>query len=425
MCRNRAHCACLATLRGLAFLLLVIHPTGVTAAPKVETSLVARMRYEGADGAFLGPPVPGFRDVVMTRGLLGLRVADAPGDALFLQLGWHDEARREPRALPTDVNRLDLHQAYLDVAVGGSTRARLGRQELVLGSARLVGTRDAPNIRRSFDGVVVETRRRGWQLRTLALTTVEIEPGAFDDQSDPGNWLAGLYATRGATEDAHGLDLYALWYQLDDAPFGPGRGHERRWSWGLRTFGESGPFDHNVEVILQTGGFGAGAIRAWTIASDLGFTLPVAGSAPRLGLKANITSGDRDPADARLETFNPLFPNLAYFSDAATIAPQNHSDVQLSVGWRASPTLTLRVAGDVFWRTSAADAVYRANGTPIPVASTSHQAARQLEFGFTWTPSRQLEVRGAVVDWRPADSLVMAGSQRTRFVMLSVLGRAP
>jgi hypothetical protein len=36
---------------------------------------------------------------------------------------------------------------------------------------------------------------------------------------------------------------------------------------------------------------------------------------PRLGLSIDVASGDRNPHDDKLETFNPLFPNGHYLAD--------------------------------------------------------------------------------------------------------------
>jgi hypothetical protein len=390
----------------------------------LEPATALRLRYEGADAAFLGPPTDEYRDVLMTRILASMKASDRDGRALFLQLGWHEEHGRVPRPLPTDDDGLDVQQAYIDVPVTAASHLRVGRQEVVLGSARLVSVRDSPNIRRSFDGAVWELRRGTWNTRVMALAPVAISRGAFDDGSDRSTRFGGVYATKTFDRES-GLDLYALGYRRDGARFQAGTGLERRASWGTRLFGRRGAVDHNVEAILQTGRFGRGSIRAWTVASDLGWKVSSGPAAPRLGLKANVTSGDRDRADRRLQTFNPLFPNLAYFSEASTLAPENHADLQPSVGWKPTATTSLRVSGDAFWRTSVGDAVYRANGMPFAVSSRSRFVASQFEIDASWAPRGPFELRASFVDWRPSRSLEAAGARTTRFVMMSVSARWP
>jgi hypothetical protein len=63
-----------------------------------------------------------------------------------------------------------------------------------------------------------------------------------------------------------------------------------------------GHWDVNDEAIYQFGQFGSGAVNAWSVAIDHGFTLKNLWSQPRLGLRAAIASGDSNPADADLQT---------------------------------------------------------------------------------------------------------------------------
>src|SRR2546423_1533754 len=62
-------------------------------------------------------------------------------------------------AAPPYSDRLDVQQAFLDlrfpVTKGPEADPilRIGRQEMAFGSQRLVSIRDAPNVRRAFDGV--------------------------------------------------------------------------------------------------------------------------------------------------------------------------------------------------------------------------------------------------------------------------------
>jgi hypothetical protein len=85
-----------------------------------------------------------------------------------------------------------------------------------------------------------------------------------------------------------------------------------RHSVGTRLWGEATAIDYNVEVVGQWGAIEPVRIRAWGVASDVGYRLALPGR-PRVGLRADATSGDRRPTDATLGTFNGLFPSAAYF----------------------------------------------------------------------------------------------------------------
>ena len=110
--------------------------------------------------------------------------------------------------------------------------------------------------------------------------------------------------------------------------------------------------------MLQAGEFGGGDILAWTAASDLGQTFAALPWSPRVGLKANIASGDRDPLDGDLETFNALFPRGAYFAESGLIGPANFIDVHPSLTLNPAPTIAVTADVDFFWRQSTRDGLY-------------------------------------------------------------------
>ncbi len=75
---------------------------------------------------------------------------------------------------------------------------------------------------------------------------------------------------------------------------------------------EERALDFDYEGVWQFGSFGADGIRAWTFASDTGYSFPNVRLKPRISVKADISSGD-DPSSHSLGTFSPLFPIGDYF----------------------------------------------------------------------------------------------------------------
>ena len=124
--------------------------------------------------------------------------------------------------------------------------------------------------------------------------------------------------------------------------FDAGSGREQRHSVGGRVWGRTDFWDYNYEMVFQWGRFSDGAIRAWTTASDTGFRIESAPLRPRIGLKADIASGDNDLADHTLGTFNALFPKGAYFSQADLLGPYNLMDLHPSVELHLTKSLKLR-----------------------------------------------------------------------------------
>lgn len=360
-----------------------------------------RERYELLDN-------PGFSDAdrdtngyALQRYMLHADLHAGEHLRFFAQLKSSLENGRNGGPRPTDEDRIDLHQAFADgeVRIGdvASVSLRVGRQELEFGSSRLISIRESPNVRRSFDGVRATASARGWRLDGLAFAPVETKPGTFDDGDEHGGRLWGAYATGPAIGEALGLDLYFLGSTKDDATYEQGTNDEHRRTIGTRIWGAPGAWDYNFEFVYQWGSFGGDDISAWTVASDTGYTLAELPARPRLGLRANVTSGDHDPFDSRLETFNPLFPKGAYFGEASLIGPQNHIDVHPMLDLHVLPNLQLTLDWDFFWRESTRDSIYQVSGAPlVSGAANDHRyVGSQGSLQVTWRPERHVEIVGA------------------------------
>ncbi|MFO1499392.1 MAG: alginate export family protein [Verrucomicrobiota bacterium] len=300
---------------------------------------------------------------------------------------------------PTDRDRFDLHQAFADLRaldmVDRSLTLRLGRQELAYGSSRLISVREGPNVRLSFDGAKGMWKSDSWQVDAFAVKPARTQPGVFDDDPDPHQSLWGIYSVaavppfRGAK-----VDLYYLGLERGQARFDQGAARETRHSFGGRIWGRDRSWDYNFEAVYQYGTFGHEEIHAWTVASDTGYTLLDAPFSPRFGLKANITSGDQNPEDAGLQTFNPLFPRGAYFGEPALIGPANHIDVHPSVDLNLSRRLRLNLNWDLFWRESVRDGIYGPALNLIRSGRDSNErlVGHQFEALLEWRLNRHLLV---------------------------------
>lgn len=305
-----------------------------------------------------------------------------------LMRGSEDGRLGGPR--PLDRDDADVHQLFAEIGASrgaGEWLVRAGRQELSYGSSRLISIRESPNTRLSFDGVKAVYRGRDWQFDALWMRPVEIDPHQFDNQSRDREQLWGVYAT-GPVAPTLGLraDLYYLGLKREDAAYLQGTADEVRHSVGTRLFGKAQDWDYNFEGIVQSGNFGGSDIRAWTVASDTGFTFARAPWKPRLGLKANVTSGDDDPTDRRLGTFNALFPKGAYFNELALIGPFNHTDLSPSLTLRPASTLTFTTLANFFWRTEMEDAVYNNGGDIVrqPAGSSARYVGSALQAQLDW-----------------------------------------
>ena len=183
--------------------------------------------------------------------------------------------------------------------------------------------------------------------------------GIFDSQRDPNQALWSVYGS-GKPSDLRGaaLDLYYLGFQDDQGDCVQSTASETRHSVGGQLWGKAAGWDYNFESLFQWGHFGSAEIRAWTVASDTGHAWKDVPLQPRLGLRANIASGDDDPNDDVLETFNPLYPRSNYFNKLATLGPRNFFDVHPFLTLKPHERLSVTADWDFFWRQSLNDGLY-------------------------------------------------------------------
>lgn len=298
---------------------------------------------------------------------------------VFAELGNAVAVGREGGPGPTDENRLDLQLAFADLrfqAAGAEWVTRAGRQELAFDpTQRFVGVREGPNLRQAFDAVRINARAGQIHVSAFAGRPVAYRPGVFDDAGAPGSAFSGLYAARVA--DRLWTSLYVYEYRHDAARFGAIAGRERRTAWGMRVADRIAELDYDAEAMIQRGSVGSARVRAWAIAALAGWTFRRLPGAPRAGIQFDLASGDSDPADDRVGTFNPLFYKGNYFTEAPIGSLSNVRHVKLSLSARPAPATTMSISVADLARLKRDDLVYLAPLVPQPRSA----GARSLHTG--------------------------------------------
>jgi hypothetical protein len=376
--------------------------------PKTYLSFGAdiRERFEANDAAVFGVSPNRNNDYLISRmeGHADLRVAEQV--QVFIQFE-SDYAPWKTMLTPVDRDVLDLEQAFVIVTepVGdGTARVRLGRQQMNFDLQRFVSDRDGPNVRQSFDAAWGEYENGPWKFITFYSQPVQIinfggQP--FDDYSSGGNTFSVVRAQRELFGWATVSGYYAYFTQ-DNANYLTVSGNERRDSIDVRFFAKTNGFDGDLEVMSQTGSIGNDTIRAWAVGSVSGYTFADVGWTPRLGFQFDAASGNSNPRDNVLQTFNPLFPNGYYFTLAGYTGYTNLIHVKPSVAVHPTKQLTLTLAGAAQWRQTTADAVYVQGSVPVP--GTAGQPGRytgtygQLRLDWTMTPYSSFAVEAVHFD---------------------------
>jgi Alginate export len=292
----------------------------------------------------------------------------------------------------------------------------LGRQEVVLGTGRLLDDNEGVNVRSAFDGFRVGYDKPKGRIDLLAIKPVEINPGAWDDIPNPAITLFGLYASNLYWSSQFITDIYFLDYDSKSATYGKQTAREQRRMIGWRYFnrlpGEPprAGFDYNGEAGFQWGSFGNRSIRAWGTGGNIGWTLSDPMWRVRFGLQADALSGDNGQPNT-LGTFNALFPRGAYFGPKfALIGPANLLSVQPQLWFHP----VLNVTGDLcwiwFWRENTNDALYSFENVPLRPANPN--GARYIGSQLN------LEIRWAISEHFLA-ALNLAGSMAGTFLQQS------
>jgi Alginate export len=316
---------------------------------------------------------------------------------------------------------INLQFAFMDVIPYLTEDERLtlraGRFGMSLGSGRLVATRAAPNIPFKFDGFEAVYDRPFWHATAFVTRPVIEHTDRFDSEDD-GTGFWGLYLTRWFDDSRKsGIDVYYLGISREHGQYASGTGKELRHSFGTRWFGERNQWDWNGEGVAQVGEFGNESILAWTASVDAGYTWEASWK-PRLGLKADIASGDNNPTNGAQGTFDALYFKSGYFNDASLIRPENIIDVHPNLSANLTRAITIDGGADVFWRYSRNDAVYAVPGfVAIPALKTASAfVGTALDVNLEWRAQRHLSFLASYVHFLSGDYIHAAGGRDVNYV---------
>jgi Alginate export len=139
-------------------------PLSADGTTSLSLSGELRVTYErfGNQNFGLTPPDPD--GYFLQRYLLHTDVHAGPRVRVWTELnsGFENGCIGGPRPV-IDEDKLDLHQAFVDVTVGVAASAavlRVGRQEIALGSGRMYALREGPTVRLPSQEAQPETRAR-------------------------------------------------------------------------------------------------------------------------------------------------------------------------------------------------------------------------------------------------------------------------
>lgn len=298
---------------------------------------------------------------------------------------------REGRERPVDVDRLDFNQLFIDINIvtGEQKRVlaglvlRAGRHELDFGAGRMISIRELPNVRSAYDGFRIAATIRSWTIDAFAVRPAETNRGFFDNGTERGTDLWGVYAVHHFPHELN-IDVFYLGNKRDRAPFSNGVAQETRHSVGGRLWHVDSRLNWDVEMAYQFGKFANGDIHAWGVSSRIVYSLSSRGLRPKVSLNAGLNSGDRS-AGPDNNTFYPPAPNGAFFGAVGALGPGNVAGFAPKFSIAPTRNIFIDTYWYFFWRQQINDGVYNVPGFPSkPPLSNSRFIGSQAEIDIVW-----------------------------------------
>ena len=306
--------------------------------------------------------------------------------------------------LVTDRNHADILNLFTDIKVAsvnnGPVYVRVGRQEMLYGSQRLISTLDWVNTRRTFQGVKAFWRTPTWDVDAFWMRPMVIEKGNVDNWDTQQNFY-GLWATN-KPKPGHLIDLYFL--SLDNnrnlSSANVLAGNILQGNSNLHTLGGrfAGNFDnllYELEGMYQFGQRSNLDISAFAVASGVGYRLPLPMN-PQAWIRYDFASGDSKSNDGRSNTFNQLFPFGHYYMGFLDrVGRQNIHDINAQFTLHPMPWVTFISQYHRFYLANNTDYLYNAAGLATmrdPTGQSGSHVGDEIDFRANFHVSRHQDV---------------------------------
>ncbi len=271
--------------------------------------------------------------------------------------------------LPIDQNQSDLLNLFADLKLyevkDKPIYFRIGRQELLYGSERLISPLDWANTRRTFEGIKGFWHGDKLDIDAFWVKPVVVSPSHFD-AADANRGFAGLWTTY-RPRKGQAIDLYYLYldqhFQLVPVVPPAGRGGQVVNTFGARYAGDYHHVLWDAEGMFQFGKITDQSISAAAVTTGLGYHFADVPMNPIFWVYNDFASGD--DSGGRGGTFNQLFPfGHFYFGFIDAVGRQNIEDLSMQLSANPTKWITTFVQGHFFYLDSGKDALYNAAAAP-------------------------------------------------------------
>ncbi len=325
-----------------------------------------RERWEATDGPFSVTPASSY---LLSQERLGLQFTPTPWLQFFAQA-------EDARALfykatlgNTISDPFDLHQAWLAVGrrEGNGFYMQLGRQEFVIGSARLLQASETQwnNTARTFDVARGSYTNNFFKTELLAGSVVLMNPTGLDEHK-PGDHVYADYNTfthllRGASVEPYFIAHTSMGVSSKEKV----TGDMDTLAAGGRIVGKlRGGVDYNFEAVHEFGSYSSDHLNAAGLVAGGGWTITQSGWRPRVSGDYAYASGDDGRKDGSRETFDNMYgSNQPMSSLTGQFDWKNIKNLRTGVEFYPLRRLQVKLDGRDLWLASTADGLYNCAGT--------------------------------------------------------------
>ena len=279
--------------------------------------------------------------------------------------------------LASDANHTDMLNLFADIKLAtakeGVGYVRVGRQELLYGSQRLISTLDWANTRRTFQGVKTFWRNPKLDVDAFWVRPMNVIPSGHHnfDNWDTNRNFYGLWATY-KPQRGHFADLYFLSLDNNNSTISEKTigtlnygNNSLVHTVGTRYIGDTNNFLYELEGMYQFGQRAGRDVSAFAVASGTGYRFAALPMNPQMWLRYDFASGTSNGGDTTntSNTFNQLFPFGHYYMGFLDrVGRQNIHDFNSQVTFHPQQWLTVIAQYHRFYLANKTDALYNAGG---------------------------------------------------------------
>ena len=295
----------------------------------------------------------------------------------------------------------DWATLYLEQSTGfGDLKStlRAGRQELALGRERIVSPSDFANVRRTFEGVTLNSIGARNTLTAFYAHPIVVRQTEHNIRDDNVT-LWGVQSAWKRPNAPALLELYVFDKTTKKTATVPRAERTLIGGRAVTPLGAS-KWLAEAEGGVQFGTTGTANVRAYMLATDFTRTF-VARWSPSLTFGADWSTGTRAGRAPLSGTWDVFFPLGHAYTGYADLNGRRNL-VELRGVLEASPrqSIRLRASGHAFRRASDADAVYDDGGNVFrpSIAGAPRDIGKELDVTLQWRASRffRFDVGGAV-----------------------------